>query len=85
MNHFIFITHEGYTYQPNSESLEPDIENMQVIGFAEGVSAEDAMKNLEKENSYLKETSFDRIIGIELKSTKRTVLSLKNKNDLQSP
>jgi hypothetical protein len=30
-SYFIFVTFEGYTYQSDSESSEPDIENMQVI------------------------------------------------------
>jgi hypothetical protein len=29
---FIFITFEGVTFQPNSESDTPDIENMKVVG-----------------------------------------------------
>lgn len=33
---YIFITFEGFTFQPYSESDVPDIENMQVIGFSEG-------------------------------------------------
>ena len=33
MKNYIFITEEEVTYQPNSTSPEPDIENCQVIGF----------------------------------------------------
>lgn len=33
---YIFLTQEGYTYQPNTQSIEPDIENLQVTGFALG-------------------------------------------------
>ena len=36
MNWYIFITNEGYTYQPNSESNEPDCENAQVLGIGLG-------------------------------------------------
>jgi hypothetical protein len=50
MNSYIFITTEGYTYQPGSESIEPDIENCQVIGFAHGVDEQNAFKNLIAEN-----------------------------------
>ena len=64
---YIFITTEGYTYQPNSESIEPDIENCQVIGLAEGTDIDNAFENLLRENEYLLETSFDEIIGYELK------------------
>ncbi|MDI6760909.1 MAG: hypothetical protein QMD05_08780 [Candidatus Brocadiaceae bacterium] len=67
MKSYIFITEEGITYQPDSESPEPDIENCQVIGFAEGNSPEEAFDNLIEENGYLLETSFDEVICFELK------------------
>ncbi len=25
MNNYLFLTNEGYTYQPDSESIEPDV------------------------------------------------------------
>lgn len=31
MKKYIFLTTEGYTYQPNSESIEPDCDNAQLI------------------------------------------------------
>jgi hypothetical protein len=61
MDHYIFLTSEGYTFQPNSDSESPDIENLQVIGFAMGASADEAYKDLLITNSYLKETSFKEI------------------------
>lgn len=35
MNKYRFLTMEGYTYQLNSESIELDGENAQLIGIAE--------------------------------------------------
>ncbi|MGH4138228.1 hypothetical protein [Clostridium sp.] len=32
MDNYIFLTDEGYTFMPNSESDMPDVENLQVIG-----------------------------------------------------
>ena len=58
---FIFVTFEGFTFQPDSESSEPDIENMQVIGTALGYSRQHAYDTLIRENDYLLETSFDEI------------------------
>ena len=49
MSKYIFLTNEGYTYQPNSESVEPDCENSQLIGITEGSNQEDAFNNLLKE------------------------------------
>lgn len=68
MKSFIFITNEGYTYQPNSDQPEPDIENCQVIGFSEGNDENDAFKKLVNENEYLLKTSFDVLLCIELKN-----------------
>ena len=67
MNSYIFITTEGYTYQPGSESIEPDIENCQVIGFAHGIDEQNAFKNLITENPNLSETTFDELICLELR------------------
>ena len=46
MNKYIFLTTEGYTYQPNSKSIEPDCDNAQLIGIVEGINQEYAFKNL---------------------------------------
>ncbi|MDT8302174.1 MAG: hypothetical protein RQ760_11870 [Sedimentisphaerales bacterium] len=67
MKSYIFITAEGYTFQPESESIEPDIENCQVIGFAKGEYPKQAFENLIQENSNLLETAFDELICYELK------------------
>jgi len=67
MNSYIFITTEGYTYQPDSESAEPDIENCQVIGFAEGKNKQKAFESLVQKNNCLLETTFDELICFELK------------------
>ena len=69
MNSYIFITTEGYTFQPGSELPEPDIENCQVIGFAQGIDEKDALQNLIKENPYLFDTTFDELTCFELKHT----------------
>ncbi len=61
MKTYIFLTTEGYTCQPGSESIEPDIENCQVIGSAEGENEEEAFARLLQENKYLLETSFSEV------------------------
>jgi hypothetical protein len=61
MNNYIFLTDEGYTFQPNSNAETPDIENLQIIGFASGITAEDAYSNLLAYHAYLKETSFNQV------------------------
>lgn len=66
MENFIFLTDEGYTFQPNSNAETPDIENLQVIGFANGVTADEAYNNLLATHTYLKETSFNQIFCYKL-------------------
>lgn len=77
MNRYIFITTEGFTFQPGSQNAEPDAENMQVLGFGKGNTAEEAIENMTKENGFLVETTFDEVIAIELKSDTRKYFSLK--------
>jgi hypothetical protein len=69
MRSYIFITKEGYTFQPGSESVEPDVENCQVIGFAQGDDERQAFESLVGENPYLLDTTFEEIICVELKHT----------------
>lgn len=78
MKHYIFLTIEGFTFQPDSTCIEPDIENIQVIGFASGNEAQDAFEQLLKENAYLVETNFDEIFSLALSgSTEKKYFSLK--------
>jgi hypothetical protein len=75
---FIFLTTEGFTFQPGLTSMEPDIENLQVIGFSDGVNARDAFERLVHDNMYLLDTSFDDIFSMELVSgDEKTYFSLK--------
>lgn len=66
MNKYIFITNEGNTYQPNSDCIEPDCSNAQVIGIASGNDENEAFINLKKEFEYLKNTSFSEIYCYQL-------------------
>jgi len=68
MGAYIFITSEGETFQPSNISHDADIDNCQVIGFANGADEKEAFKNLINENDYLLNTSFDELICIELKN-----------------
>lgn len=63
MNKYIFLSDEGYTYQPiiEGEIEADDVDNTQVIGFASGKDQDDAFKKLLEDNPYIKDTSFDQI------------------------
>jgi len=77
MRHFIFLTQEGYTFQPNSESATPDIENLQVLGIASGTDEQNAFDNFIKENEYLLDTDYEDVAAMELKNEKHYYFSLK--------
>ncbi len=55
---YIFLTDEGYTYQPKSEAIEPDIENLQVLGFGAGETPEAAFHDFLETYSWIGETTF---------------------------
>jgi hypothetical protein len=61
MNTYIFLTDEGYTFQPEPGAEPIEIENLQLIGTAKGLDANTAYRNLLAENPQIAETSFQRI------------------------
>ena len=63
MNKYIFLTFEGYTYQPIIDDGEDagDIENCQVIGFSEGEDPKEALNKLLIDKHYLENTTLDHI------------------------
>jgi len=73
MKKFIFITTEGETKTPTGEYIE----NLQVLGFGEGIDANHAFADFMKENDFLKTTSFDEVAGIELSNEKQFNFSIK--------
>ena len=80
VKHYVFLTMEGYTFQPGSEATEPDIENVQMLGVASGSHQRAAFRRLLTESPWLRETSFDEVYCYELArnySASRTEFSLK--------
>ena len=66
MSKYIFLTNEGYTDQPNSESIEPDCENAQMLGKVEGKNQEEAFENLLIKYPYLKDSNFEEVYCYQL-------------------
>ena len=66
MKKYIFLITEVYTYQPNSESIEPDCENAQLLGKTEGNNQEEAFENLLKKYPYLKDSNFEEVYCYQL-------------------
>lgn len=56
MNEYIFYTMEGCTYPPHAEK---EVENCQVLGFANGENPGEAKENLIKENPWIIECGFN--------------------------
>jgi len=61
MNNYIFLTDEGYTFQPETENEPIVIDSLQTIGTASGTDAMDAYRNLLAENPQLQERKFEKI------------------------
>lgn len=61
MNSYIFLTDEGYTFQPETEEQPVEIDSLQMLGTAQGEDAMDAYRNLLAKNPHLREKRFERI------------------------
>lgn len=82
---FIFLTLEGYTYQPGSASVDPDVENVQMLGIATGPDQRTAFRSLVADNPWLRETTFDEVYCYELSkdfAASRTEFSLDDERAL---
>jgi len=64
MKSFIFYTSEGVTLSPNNSLCE----NFQILGFEKGMSKENTLETLFKNNFWIEEYGFskDRIICKEI-------------------
>lgn len=82
MDNYIFLTDEGYTFMPNSESDVPNIENLQVIGISNGENEKEAFYDLMSQSENLMETSFDKIFCYKLSNNyKESYLEFSIKDD----
>lgn len=70
LKYFIFLTDEGYTFQPESDFVESEMDNLQVLGFSEGLNINEAIEKFIQENELLNELNFDNVLVFELISDK---------------
>ncbi len=63
---FIFLTSEGICFSPNNDFNQQAVENWQVIGWADGIDADESFKRLINENKSLIESGFNEIFAFEL-------------------
>ena len=70
LKYFIFLTDEGYTFQTESDFVESEMDNLQVLGFSEGLNINEAIEKFIQENEFLNELNFDNVLDFELTSDK---------------
>jgi len=75
---YIFYTTDGFTFQPNSNAIYPDVENCQILGWAKGCNPKKAFESLKKECPWLCDLTFTKVVASELKSEKTYHFNLKN-------
>ena len=75
MPEYIIISPDGHTFSPSSEGADPDIENMQVIGFSEGKDGKEALEKLLKENRDIEKLGYRDFLCIEMKDSFRFSIS----------
>ena len=71
------MTQEGITISPENAGIE----NLQVLGVAQGKGDKDAFKNFIREYDYLPAAGFDEVIALKLANEKQYCFSLKNDID----
>jgi len=79
LNTYIFVTTEGFTYQPGSETIEPDVANLQVVGFGEGTNPDEALANMLETHQWIQNTTFSEVLCYQLApkaQSSATLLSL---------
>ncbi len=64
---FLFITPDGVTYS-SEERTSPDVDNFQVLGWAEGENEEEAFRSFIRSNKWIFDTDFEEVICIEIKT-----------------
>ena len=76
---FLFVTFDGVTFS-SPELDEPDVENIQVLGYGEGLDEDEAFKDFLAQNQWVLEKRFEEAICIEIKQRiyKGKVFSLKD-------
>jgi hypothetical protein len=64
---FIFLTPDGMTYS-SCEGIYPDVDNLQVLGWAEGLTKEDAFEEFLRVNRWVLDTNFKEVICVEART-----------------
>ncbi len=68
LNKYVFITPESLTYTPTCDSPVPDFQDMQIIGFGNRHTVQDAIRDLLELNENLVENRLEKVFSLELRN-----------------
>jgi hypothetical protein len=78
LKNYIFITPESLAYQPNTDSPEPDLADMHVMGFPPGQTMEEALKDILELNENLEGGRPGQTLRLDFKNENRKFFHLKD-------
>lgn len=61
MKSYLFFTKEGFTFDNNNK----EIENMQILGMANGIDVLEAFRSFKINQSYLKDFAFKEVVAVQ--------------------
>ena len=77
LDKYIFISPETMTYQPNTDSPEPDFDGMRLMGFDTGQTLEDALKDILELNEDMEAKRPGQTFHLDYKNEHRKYFRLK--------
>ena len=78
MKNFIFINPETLTYQPNTDSPEPDFEDMRAMVFGPGQTMEEALRDILELNENLEGGKPGQTLRLDIRNENRKYFHLKD-------
>lgn len=67
MTTYLIATDDGFTFSPNNQTSMPDIENLQILGFAHGCTAMEALESFNRLNPHISQLGYTNISIYQLK------------------
>ncbi|WP_044416654.1 hypothetical protein [Halarcobacter anaerophilus] len=61
MKSYLFFTKEGFTFDNNNK----EIENMQILGMANGIDVLEAFRSFKINQPYLKDFAFKEVVAVQ--------------------
>jgi hypothetical protein len=61
MKSYLFFTKEGFTFDSNNK----EIENMQILGMANGIDVLEAFRSFKINQPYLKDFAFKEVVAVQ--------------------